>query len=91
MKERLWHRLSKNSHVTATKHHERMNNRNKIIYLIGDSIGFVRININTCSSGMLLFHMILFMLKFFIKNNPITKINPPKKYDTTALKSLETA
>ena len=68
-----------------------MNDSNKIIYLIGGPIAFVRININTHRSGMLLFHMIIGTLKFFIKNNPIRKINSRKKYDTTAPESLETS
>jgi hypothetical protein len=68
-----------------------MNKPNKIIYLIGYPIAFVRININTRSSGMLLLHMIIYRLKFFIKNNPIRQIDSRKKYDATALKSLETS
>ena len=68
-----------------------MNNPNKIIYLIGDPIAFVRININTRRSGMLLFHMIIGTPKFIIKNNSIRKINSCKKYDTTVAESLETS
>ena len=68
-----------------------MNDSNKIIYLIGGPIAFVRININPRISGMLLFHMIIFTLKFFIKNNPMSKINRRKKYDARELKSLETS
>ena len=68
-----------------------MNESNKIIYLIGGPIAFVRININARISGMLLFHMIIFTLKFFIKNNPMSKINSREKYDTSGLKSLDTS
>lgn len=55
-----------------------MNNVNKIIYLIGDPIAFVRININTNIPRILLFYAILPTLKFFIKNYPIRKINHRK-------------
>jgi len=66
-----------------------MNNANKIIYLIGDPIAFVRININANIPRILLFYTILPTLKFFIKNYPIRKINRCKKYGTTGLESLE--
>ena len=91
MKEPLWHRLLKNSYVSAIKDHEHRNNPNKIIYLIGHPIAFVRININTGRSGVLLFHLIIGTLKFFIKNNSVRKINSRTKYDTTAQESLETS
>lgn len=66
-----------------------MNNANKIIYLIGDPIAFVGIDINTNIPRILLFYTIVPTLKFFIKNYPIRKINRCKKYGTTGLQSLE--
>ena len=77
------------------EYYEYMNNTNKIIYVIGHPIGFVRIEINTCIPKILfLFLFLLYTLipaqKFSAKHYPTTmEFTRYKKFAMPRVESLE--
>jgi hypothetical protein len=82
----------KNSDISTIEYYEYMINTNKIIYVIGHTIGFVRIEINTCIAKILLFlfYTIIPTQKSYAKNYPTTmEFTRYKRYGLSRLQSLQ--
>ena len=83
----------KNSGISTMEYYEYMNNTNKIIYVIGHPIGFVRIEIKTCIPKIVFLFLLYtlipahkFSAKYYLTTMEFTRY---KKYSIPGVESLQ--